>query len=122
MCPSNEPDVLDYQAAPNKPGSSTDRRVWECTGVAVAVAATVNGVLIFVASSQRVWISPGIAIVVAPIVNIALIVMACVTRSLVKHRAGGASTSVYVLTGTLVPIAAIFLDAVLIVLMNWPNC
>jgi hypothetical protein len=122
MSPSDEPAVLDYQSAQSKPDLSSEKRVRRLAYLVAAVTAVTNGTLIYSASSGDGWGALGIALMVGPIVNVVLIVMTLVTRPLVKHHFGGASTSLYVLAGVLTPIAAIFIDAICIFSMDLHGC
>ncbi len=98
------------------------QRVIHAALLAVGIAIAVNALLILVANANRSWTALGIAIIFGPIMNGILIVVSLAFVPVVRRLGGGASVSLYVLAGILVPIAATVVDAACIMSMKLQGC
>jgi hypothetical protein len=109
--------VLDYRS-PLAKRPPANRPVYVAAGIAAAVALIANATLVSWAASDRSWGALGIMVMIGPITNGVLALLSLPFIPIVRRISHGASVVPYVLTGVLIPIGAVLVDAACILSLD----
>src|SRR4051812_12099410 len=114
--------ILEYRSPLSDRARPNSRRVTAAALVAAAIVLVVNAGLIMAAAADRSWGAMGIMVGTGPVINGIMALASLAIISLVRRLAPGASITPYVLTGTLLPIVAVFVDGICIFSMDLHGC
>jgi hypothetical protein len=110
--------TLDYRSPLSDSGQPYKRRVTTAALVATGIAVTVNAGLLVWAAGTTAWGALSIMIMIGPSTNAVMALVSLGFIPLLRRRVAGAPILPYVLTGTLVPVAAIAVDGICILAMH----